>query len=57
MDEHGRSLPPIPEWFEIRTGLQRAVEAAIYQTKTPEEALTDYHRELNELLAERVGGR
>jgi multiple sugar transport system substrate-binding protein len=57
MDEYGRSLPPIPEWFEIRTGLQRAVEAAIYQTKTPEEALADYHRELNDLLEERVGSR
>jgi ABC-type glycerol-3-phosphate transport system substrate-binding protein len=55
MDEHGRSLPAIPEWFEIRTGLQRAVEAAIYQTKSAEQALADYHRELNDLLAERVG--
>jgi multiple sugar transport system substrate-binding protein len=55
MDRYGRSLPAIPEWFEIRTGLQRAVESAIYQTKTPEEALGDYSRELDDLLAERVG--
>ena len=54
MEQYGRSLPAIPEWFEIRTGLQAAVEAAIYQAKTPEEALRDYSRELNELLAERV---
>jgi multiple sugar transport system substrate-binding protein len=54
MEEYGRSLPAIPEWFEIRTGLQAAVEAAIYETKTPEEALGDYSRELDELLAERV---
>jgi len=54
MEEYGRSLPAIPEWFEIRTGLQAAVEAAIYETKTPEEALRDYSRELDELLAERV---
>jgi len=54
MEEYGRSLPAIPEWFEIRTGLQSAVESAIYQTKTPEQALRDYSRELNELLAERV---
>ena len=54
MEEYGRSLPAIPEWFEIRTGLQSAVEAAIYQTKTPEQALQDYSRELDELLAERV---
>jgi multiple sugar transport system substrate-binding protein len=55
MDRYGRSLPAIPEWFEIRTGLQRAVESAIYQTKTPEQALRDYSRELDALLAERVG--
>ena len=54
MDEYGRSLPAIPEWFEIRTGLQSAIEAAIYQTKTPEQALRDYSRELDELLAERT---
>jgi len=54
MEEYGRSLPAIPEWFEIRTGLQAAVEAAIYETKTPEEALRDYSRELDDLLAERV---
>ena len=54
MERYGRSLPAIPEWFEIRTGLQSAVEAAIYQAKTPEQALQDYSRELNELLAERV---
>ncbi len=55
MDRYGRALPPIPEWFEIRTGLQSAVSAAIYGTKTPEQALRDYSRELDELLAERVG--
>ena len=57
MDRYGRSLPAIPEWFEIRTGLQRAVEAAVYQTKTPEQALGDYSRELDALLAERVSGQ
>jgi len=54
MDRYGRSLPAIPEWFEIRTGLQRAVEAAVYQTKTPEQALSDYSHELDTLLAERA---
>ena len=54
MEEYGRSLPAIPEWFEIRTGLQAAVEAAIYEAKTPEQALRDYSRELDDLLAERV---
>jgi ABC-type glycerol-3-phosphate transport system substrate-binding protein len=54
MERYGRSLPAIPEWFEIRTGLQSAVSAAIYQTKTPEQALRDYSRELDELLSERV---
>lgn len=53
MEKYGQSLPAIPEWFEIRTGLLRAVEAAIYGTKTPEQALRDYSRELDELLAER----
>jgi multiple sugar transport system substrate-binding protein len=61
MDRYGRSLPAIPEWFEIRTGLQSAISAAIYGTKTPEQALRDYSKELDELLAERVeaghGGR
>jgi multiple sugar transport system substrate-binding protein len=54
MDQYGRSLPAIPEWFEIRTGLQSAISAAIYQTKTPEQALRDYSREVDQLLAERV---
>ncbi len=54
MDQYGQSLPAIPEWFEIRTGLQSAVSAAIYGTKTPEQALRDYSRELDALLAERV---
>lgn len=57
MERYGRSLPAIPEWFEIRTGLQSAVSAAIYQTKTPKQALADYSRELDELLAERVEAR
>jgi multiple sugar transport system substrate-binding protein len=57
MDRHGRSLPAIPEWFEIRTGLQSAVSAAIYQTKTPEQALGDYSRDLDDLLAERWESR
>ena len=56
MERYGRSLPAIPEWFEIRTGLQSAVSAAIYETKTPAEALGDYSRELDELLAERERG-
>jgi multiple sugar transport system substrate-binding protein len=56
MEQYGRSLPAIPEWFEIRTGLQSAVSAAVYQSKTPEQALRDYSRDLNELLAERTGG-
>ncbi len=55
MDSYGRSLPAIPEWFEIRTGLQSAISAAIYGTKTPEQALGDYSRELDALLAERTG--
>jgi multiple sugar transport system substrate-binding protein len=55
MDRYGRALPPIPEWFEIRTGLQSVVSAAIYGSKTPEQALRDYSRELDDLLAERVG--
>ena len=55
MDQYGRSLPAMPEWFEIRTGLQSAVSAAIYRTKTPAQALADYSRDLDRLLAERVG--
>jgi ABC-type glycerol-3-phosphate transport system substrate-binding protein len=54
MDRYGRSLPAIPEWFEIRTGLQSAISAAIYGTKTPEQALREYSRELDQLLAERT---
>ena len=53
MDKYGRSLPPIPEWFEIRSGLKAAVEAAVYQSKTPRRALRDLSRDLNELLAEK----
>lgn len=52
MEQYGRSLPPIRRWFEIRAGLRTAVERAVYGEKTPEEALKDYNRELNELLRE-----
>jgi ABC-type glycerol-3-phosphate transport system substrate-binding protein len=52
MEQYGRSLPPIRRWFEIRAGLRTAVEQAVYGEKTPEEALKDYNRELNELLRE-----
>jgi maltose-binding protein MalE len=54
MDRYGRSLPAIPEWFEIRTGLQSAISAAIYGSKTSEQALDDYSRELDALLVERT---
>jgi ABC-type glycerol-3-phosphate transport system substrate-binding protein len=53
MDKYGRSLPPLPEWFEIRSALGAAVEAAIYRTKTPAQALRDATRDINQLLAER----
>jgi multiple sugar transport system substrate-binding protein len=51
-DRYGRSIPPIPQWFEIRRGLQTAVEQAVYGDKTPERALKDYKPELDRLLAE-----
>ncbi len=55
MDRYGRSLPAIPEWFELRAGLQSAISAAIYGAKTPEQALRDYSKELDGLLRERTG--
>jgi multiple sugar transport system substrate-binding protein len=53
MDLHGRSLPPIPEWFEMRAGLRTAVDAAVYQTKTPKQALGDYAAQVDKLIAQR----
>jgi len=52
MDKYGKTLPPVPQWFEIRTGLQNAVSKALYGDKSCEQALKDYARELNELLQE-----
>jgi multiple sugar transport system substrate-binding protein len=51
MEQYGRSLPPIPEWFEMRVGLHTAVDQAIYGDKTPKQALDDYARDVDRLLA------
>lgn len=54
MERYGRSLPPIPEWFEMRAGLRTAVERAIYGSKTPKQALDEYAAEVNALIDERM---
>lgn len=53
MEKHGRSLPPIPEWFEMRAGLKTAVERAIYGDKTAKQALDEYAAEVNRLIDQR----
>ncbi|HEY3412609.1 MAG TPA: sugar ABC transporter substrate-binding protein [Armatimonadota bacterium] len=53
MERYGRSLPPIPEWFEIRAGIKNAVDSAVYGTKTPKQALDDYARTVDAMIAER----
>jgi multiple sugar transport system substrate-binding protein len=55
MERYGRSLPPIPEWFEMRAGFHTAVDQAIYGDKTPKQALDDYARDVDRLLALRRG--
>lgn len=53
MDNYGMSLPPIPEWFEIRAGLRNAVDQAVYGAKTPKQSLDDYAKQVDELIAQR----
>ena len=53
MGQYGKSLPPIPEWFEIRAGLKTAVDAAVYGTKTPKQALDDYAAQVDILIRQR----
>ena len=51
MEKYGRSLPPIPEWFEMRAGLKTAVDQALYGDKTPQQALDDYARQVDKMIA------
>jgi multiple sugar transport system substrate-binding protein len=53
MSKYGRSLPPIPEWFEMRAGLKNAIDQAVYGTKPAKEALDDYARQVNEIISQR----
>lgn len=53
MERYGKSLPPIPEWFEIRAGIKNAVDSAVYGTKTPKEALDDYAKTVDHLIEQR----
>jgi multiple sugar transport system substrate-binding protein len=53
MEAHGRSLPPIPEWFEMRAGLRTVVDQARYGSKTPKQALDDLARDVDKLIAQR----
>ena len=57
-DGQVRPLPARPSRSGSRSApaCNSAVSAAIFQTKTPKQALHDYSRELDELLAERTGG-
>lgn len=53
MERYGKSLPPIPEWFEIRAGIKNAVDSAVYGTKTPKDALDEYARTVDHLIEQR----
>lgn len=53
MTRYGRSLPPIPEWFEIRAGIKTAIDSAVYGNKTPKQALDDFAAQVNTLIAQR----
>lgn len=46
-----RMSPVHPEWVYIEGKLEKAIEAALYNTKTPARALHDAAREIEELLA------
>ena len=47
------TYPPIPEWFEIRAGIKNAVDSAVYGTKTPKQALDDYAKTVDAMIAQR----
>ncbi len=52
--ETSRTEPIIPGAQEIKTVLQRQIEAAWFGQKTPEQALGDAEEEANRILAERA---
>ena len=48
--EVGYVIPKIPEWPQIEAILAEAVSAAISQTKTAEQALSDAAREIQSIM-------
>ena len=50
--EYGTAPVPVPSWGEMYMPFTRAVEAARYGKKTPEQALREYADELRKLLKE-----
>jgi multiple sugar transport system substrate-binding protein len=47
--------PPHPRWVEIEEAINAAIEEAIYELKSPEDALKDAHEKIDEILS-RVDG-
>lgn len=45
-----RTSPAHPQWVYIEETLEKAIEAALYEAKTPAQALDDAAREIEELL-------
>lgn len=44
--------PQIPEWFDARPELEKAIETALLRKKTPQQALDDLAKKLTEAIAE-----
>lgn len=43
--------PQIPEWFEMRPELEKAIEIALLKRRTPQQALNDFAQKLTEAIA------
>jgi ABC-type glycerol-3-phosphate transport system substrate-binding protein len=49
--QHATFMPLIPQWPEVLTAFRQNLQAAVSRTKTPEAALADAHKQIEEVLA------
>jgi len=48
--EQGYVIPKVPEWPQAESVLSEAISAAVSLTKTPEQALNDAAKEIEQLM-------
>jgi len=51
IDKHADFLPLMPKWPECMEAFRTNLQAAVAQTKTPEQALMDAHNQIESILS------